>query len=625
MSAAVLLSLLLALTASPAAALVIYRIGGQDLPPPSRADAAGVQFVQRGWQDLDVDAGAVVEDLDLSREAIRALRRDPGANIVPGIEARGGSIPGGSVKAVWDGDASTVWAAELYVCSQFSRGEAGRGCIDEFGTPGTATVVLDGLYRLHHVRVVSGLRDPSRIVAAVRVFVSRQPPPTYNPAYGLPPFTPWLVEVRDNREPVLDIPIPSPQEVGFVQVAIAEHDDPWDVHEIGVYAEGYVARSTWVSNVLDLGRPMAWGQVRWSGQRDGDAQVLIQSRSGVDDDPVVFWRYTGRGLAKEPVARSQYPGLAVGERAGTSADLRAWSPWSAPYPFGDSLGTPITSPGPRRFVQLRVDFLPQGDAGGRVGVLEFEASAPVATALVGEVWPVTAAVGQPTPFTYALRPTIAAGDAGFDRLELRSLSLLGAVRQVRVADEVVPFRVEQADSHRVVLGLARLGPVASGALVEVEFEAQVLRYGATFDARVADSAQPLEVPQSVVPGDATGQYDGDRVSVTTAGQARALLRLRAAPDALTPNGDGINDEARLVYGLYEIIGSASVQVAVWDLSGRRVRLLEDGDRGIGEYRTAWDGRDDAGRLVAPGLYPVRATAATDTDQAEEVRVLAVAY
>ena len=60
-----------------AQALVIYRFGGQDLPPPAEADDPGVDFLQLPWTDFDPAAGAETVDLDLTPEAIGSLRRDP--------------------------------------------------------------------------------------------------------------------------------------------------------------------------------------------------------------------------------------------------------------------------------------------------------------------------------------------------------------------------------------------------------------------------------------------------------------------------------------------------------------------------------------------------------------------
>jgi len=51
-----------------------------------------------------------------------------------------------------------------------------------------------------------------------------------------------------------------------------------------------------------------------------------------------------------------------------------------------------------------------------------------------------------------------------------------------------------------------------------------------------------------------------------------------------------------------------VEVALHDASGRRVRGLLAGVLGAGEHESVWDGLDDGGRRVAPGLYWVRVRA-----------------
>ncbi|MGQ0720945.1 MAG: FlgD immunoglobulin-like domain containing protein [Candidatus Eiseniibacteriota bacterium] len=48
-----------------------------------------------------------------------------------------------------------------------------------------------------------------------------------------------------------------------------------------------------------------------------------------------------------------------------------------------------------------------------------------------------------------------------------------------------------------------------------------------------------------------------------------------------------------------------VMVGVYDLSGRRVRSVELFARSTGEHHVTWDGRDEAGRSVAAGVYFVR--------------------
>jgi hypothetical protein len=48
-----------------------------------------------------------------------------------------------------------------------------------------------------------------------------------------------------------------------------------------------------------------------------------------------------------------------------------------------------------------------------------------------------------------------------------------------------------------------------------------------------------------------------------------------------------------------------VRLALYDLRGRQVRVLCDGEQPAGEQVARWDGRDAAGRAVPSGLYLYR--------------------
>ena len=59
--------------------------------------------------------------------------------------------------------------------------------------------------------------------------------------------------------------------------------------------------------------------------------------------------------------------------------------------------------------------------------------------------------------------------------------------------------------------------------------------------------------------------------------------------------------------LYTLTGAQaqSVEIVVYDIAGRRVRVLENGLRTPGNSVTVWDGRDDHGVQAARGVYYVR--------------------
>lgn len=59
---------------------------------------------------------------------------------------------------------------------------------------------------------------------------------------------------------------------------------------------------------------------------------------------------------------------------------------------------------------------------------------------------------------------------------------------------------------------------------------------------------------------------------------------------------------------FRMPAAAAGEVAIYDLAGRRVRVLARGDFAAGDRRMSWDGRDASGRPVAPGLYFARVRA-----------------
>lgn len=60
-----------------------------------------------------------------------------------------------------------------------------------------------------------------------------------------------------------------------------------------------------------------------------------------------------------------------------------------------------------------------------------------------------------------------------------------------------------------------------------------------------------------------------------------------------------NAESRLDYTLAE---AQHVDIAVYDVTGRRIRNIESGVRGIGQHWTQWDGRTANGFPAASGIY-----------------------
>jgi flagellar hook assembly protein FlgD len=63
--------------------------------------------------------------------------------------------------------------------------------------------------------------------------------------------------------------------------------------------------------------------------------------------------------------------------------------------------------------------------------------------------------------------------------------------------------------------------------------------------------------------------------------------------------------SRIAWGVPAEKNGASVDLSVFDLSGRRVRTLEHGSARAGRHSSAWDLRDARGARVDAGVFFVR--------------------
>ena len=111
---------------------------------------------------------------------------------------------------------------------------------------------------------------------------------------------------------------------------------------------------------------------------------------------------------------------------------------------------------------------------------------------------------------------------------------------------------------------------------------------------------------------------------SSVGQARLIREVVVRPPAFSPNGDGINDEAAFEFKVVRVGDNSPAEVWVHDLAGRLVRRLSEPRKiSTGQHVLRWDGRDQVGEAVPPGIYYARLRVATETDGAgiENVGVL----
>ena len=132
-------------------------------------------------------------------------------------------------------------------------------------------------------------------------------------------------------------------------------------------------------------------------------------------------------------------------------------------------------------------------------------------------------------------------------------------------------------------------------------------------------------PQLVVAGDVSEEMGTNQLRIVAIAQRSVLAAMEVEPAVFTPQGDAVNDEVQIGYTLLKVLGAPEVTVAVFDLRGRCLWRAGPSGREAGRHAVLWDGRDQAGRLVGPGLYLVRVVVETDRQREERMECVAVVY
>ncbi len=107
-------------------------------------------------------------------------------------------------------------------------------------------------------------------------------------------------------------------------------------------------------------------------------------------------------------------------------------------------------------------------------------------------------------------------------------------------------------------------------------------------------------------------YSIDKIDLSSAeGRLMAVSLVNGSPDlpdrfTLYQNyPNPFNPETRIDF---ELPQGCRVELSVYNLLGRRVKILADGGYSAGSHTVTWDGRDDNGSMVSSGVYFYRLTA-----------------
>ena len=558
-----------------------------------------------------------------------------------------------------DGDPATS-SKSVY---KAARNQAGAAFFWDLGAP----------FPINRLRFFPDPDDPDAFIKAFKILVNDGE--TFNdinrPQYEL------LRRVEVNREMVVDIHF-APLQGRFLQLLVLSKS-AFNLAEFEIYGEGFVPVASYTSQLHSFSGAVNFGAMqlhatrlqRAGSEADEAPSVVLQMRTGADDTPLAYFRRDRDSGAQEEVSlaeystnlprralfrqdpeteqllgevdRASYVDLPVSEqgpvRDFVQGDIRGdvdnWSPWSPPLTI-DSTGffqQPVGLPSPREFLQFRMDFAGDAENVMRIDSLQIEFSPGLVSNAVGEV--ALASEPQPangvlevvggidTTFTYDIRTDFAsAGLQGYSGLRIEAFPP-PVFEALQMGDPPVP--VEDVTVESIEDGFeVFFTPVNSdnNQPLRVLFNLRLLEHNTPVNAWLLGGADVP--PHPVRPGDAV-----DDVSTAVANaftiEARAGVAMRFSTSVITPNGDGRNDAASIQLVLAQFANAVDTTMEVFDLSGRRVRQLVSEQTPSGAYDETWDGRNDAGHLVPPGVYLVRVAVNSDAETFARARLVGVVY
>ena len=187
---------------------------------------------------------------------------------------------------------------------------------------------------------------------------------------------------------------------------------------------------------------------------------------------------------------------------------------------------------------------------------------------------------DPTPFTATAHP----GET------------VNAARMLRNGDDLFPFgvriwgKITERDWGALPTNSAALGPGETAHL--------------TYTFTVPDTAAPGTVSINVTYGSDASKtdYASATLQLQILGPA-GVEDPRTARFALEPVAPNpARSSAKVDWSLSR---AGHARLAVYDLNGRRVRMLVQGDLDAGQHHRAWDGTNDHGAPVSPGMFFIR--------------------
>ena len=450
-------------------------------------------------------------------------------------------------------------------------------------------------------------------------------------------------------------------------------DNRWTVAKLGygefeAFGRGFAGKSRFRTRVVDLTRPAIVGKVdlgvskwrrvgaQWVETFDeegtvvgrvwevgelveapnAEAQVQVSVKTGTSADPLNYFTWSDFG-ALETVDRDTWLSLRArdendpafaGYQGPATQDRDRWTPWSGPVLES---GTRVALAAGQYF-QLQAEFSSERPTDvARLDSVMIELVPLLSPTLVAEVGTFESAailaevpLGVPADLTYAVRAAFNGQPlAGFEAVHIATPSRAEFL-QLLMGDPLmavdVPPEDVLIDNTGLTLFLGRRVDDDEQLQIQLRTTLYTLSeklIGEVFNRNDADLRQRIDE------GNATDMIGTDQVLIVATDDISSVIGgIQILPRAFTPNGDGRNDQVLVSYSLFGVVDGA-VDVTFFNLAGDRVRRLSAQDQVAGlNPPIFWDGKNESGITVPPGLYVCQIE--TDTSRGRSARAISVA-
>ena len=286
---------------------------------------------------------------------------------------------------------------------------------------------------------------------------------------------------------------------------------------------------------------------------------------------------------------------------------------------------------PRKYIQYRVNLTTTNLLSPLVDEVRINYDTQnIASVTDAYISPQFSQILKENEFSLIIDAAFNASDYGIDTLQIFTPS--PATLNDVIVNGIAAGYLATVSASKVVIVFN--ATIKTNSRIEVRFKSTpflgVSPYRAVVSSKLV-SNNPQRVNSKVV-------NNVEAWSIVTDGVPdKLLISVKATPNPFTPNNDGINDITNLEFFLGNIaeprteIGNQSrnLSVKIYDLTGRLVKDLYDNNTGafafISDNGITWDGRDNNGKIVRPGLYLYQIIIDSDNGGENITKTIVVSY